>query len=332
MKKLCISIFALPLISALAFGQATLTSTTLSSAVAINDTVINLASATGVTAADTFNVPATMLFIDKEEMAVMSVSSTAVTVRRSENGRKQPHNSGATVYVGPPSAFPYGDPSGACTATDYGTLPIVATKSGTVWNCVSSQWVVQSFSLNFSATDGYIFIPPTECSVLPATTAFASGSPKFTPVATGNSVLSVTTDTTAGTLQVVCDVNVGTRLTSGKGVIVNDISLFYGVQTTAMASIAAPTVKKITYPAIGGAAAGTVADAGGTLAILPASLQKTTTTTGQCFNENIALGTPLVMNSDVRRIVVDQVFTTAGSTATTLQVCGLLVHYTNAPI
>jgi hypothetical protein len=99
-----------------------------------------------------------------------------------------------------------------------------------------------------------------------------------------------------------------------------------------MASIAAPTVKSVVYPAVGGSAAGTVADAGGTLAILPASLQLTTTTTGLCFRENIVLGTPLVMNTDGRRIVVNQVFTTAGSAATTLQVCGLIVKYTEAPI
>jgi hypothetical protein len=75
-----------------------------------------------------------------------------------------------------------------------------------------------------------------------------------------------------------------------------------------------------------------VADAGGSLTALPASLQLTTTTTGQCFNEQITLGTPLVMNTDIRRIVLNQVFTTAGSAATTLQVCGLYVHYNESPI
>lgn len=327
-RPITIALFAL----AAAFGQSTTTSTTLSSAVALQDSIINLTSATGVSNSDSLGIPQTIIFVDQEAMAVMSYSGTAVTVRRGENGRRQTHNSGATVYLGPQSIFVQSEPNGACTSTDYGYLPVVAWVKGTVWNCVSSQWVVQSFSLNFSATDGYIFIPPSNCSVLPATTAFASGSPKFTPVATGNAVLSVTTDTTAGTLQLVCDVNVATRLTSGKGVTVTDISLLYGVQTTALASIAAPTVKKVTYPAVGGSAAGTVADAGGTLAILPASLQLTTTTTGLCFNEGITLGTPLVMNTDIRRIVVNQVFTTAGTSATTLQVCGLIVHYTNSPI
>jgi hypothetical protein len=319
------------MLAGLGFGQTTTTTTTLSAAVSMDDTVINLTSGTGIVAAASLNQTMSWIFVDRELMAVIS-GTTAVTVRRAEGGRRQVHNSGATVYIGPASVFPSTAPSGACTATDYAYLPVVNARSGEVWNCIGSQWVIQSFSLNYTSTDGYIFIPPTDCSVLPGTTAFATGSPKFTPVATGNSVLSVTTDTTAGTLQVVCDVNVGTRLTTGKGVTVTDISLFYGVQTTNLASIAAPTVKKVTYPAVGGAAAGTVADAGGTLAILPASLQLTATTTGLCFNEGITLGTPLVMNTDIRRIVVNQVFTTAGSAATTLQVCGLLVHYTNSPL
>jgi hypothetical protein len=173
-------------------------------------------------------------------------------------------------------------------------------------------------------TDGGIYLSPANCWMTATTTAFTAG-PALVRVATGNQVLSATTNTSAGTVTVNCDISFEGRTTANLGFIATDVSLLYGVQTTALSSIAAAGFNTVAFPAAGGAASGTVATVGGSLTVLPASLQLTTTSSGQCYNENIAFGTPFSFN-DNKKVTIDQVFTTAGTTATTLQICGLIMH------
>lgn len=178
-------------------------------------------------------------------------------------------------------------------------------------------------------TDAFIMVPPGNCIMTPTTTAFTAG-PTLTRAAAGNVVLSGTTNTTAGTITLTCDLTeLLTRTTAGKGVTITSVDVYYGIQTTAMSSIAALTPSSITLPAAGGAAAGTVATIGGSLTVTPGSLQLTTTTAGQCFHENVAFGTAFAWNPDGTRVSLEQVFTTAGTTATVLQLCGAEIHFTN---
>lgn len=233
-------------------------------------------------------------------------------------------NTGTSLAVTqtPATAFAPGNIVLGTATTNGTTVTALVVFRNPGWSQVTSNYL----------SDGYYFVSPDHCSMKAATTAFDAGTPFMSNVATGNRVLSATTDTTAGTIQVVCDISPPDgRTTAGKGFLITDVSLLYGVQTTALASIAAATLKSVTYPAAGGAAAGTVAAAGGALTVLPASLQLTTTTTGQCFHENLALATP-VAATNLTRITLDQVFTTGGSTDTTLEICGVMVRYFNAPI
>ena len=334
LKTLASVLSLIALFAALSFGQATMGSTTLSAAVAIGDSTIYLTSVTGVSAMGANNQVNTMLFVDREAMNVLSISGTAVTVQRGIEGtRQRAHNSGATIYLGPPNYYGNQDPSGACTSTNLPVLPWVVASTGNVWTCTASTWTVVNFPALFTLTDGYAYIPPDHCWMTPATTTFATG-PALVRAAASNLVLSGTTDTTGGTVTVTCSIDPpNMRTTSGKGIVINDVSFLYGIQTTAVSAIGTASVKSVTYPAIAGAAAGTVSTAlGGSLTVLPASLQLTTTTAGQCFNENVAMGTPIAAATDNRRLVFEQAFTTAGSSATVLQVCGAIVHYTNVPI
>ncbi len=180
-------------------------------------------------------------------------------------------------------------------------------------------------------TDGYQFFGPDVCQLTPATTAFSAG-PALVEANANNLVLSGTTNTTAGTVRVTCNLPLASRTTATKGLTVTGVDLYYGVQTTALSSIAAATPATVAFPAAGGSAAGTVAAAGGTLTVTPGSLQVATTTAGQCYHENLAFGTALALNSAVKELSLDQVFTTAGTTATTLQVCGVGVEYNNNPL
>lgn len=209
-------------------------------------------------------------------------------------------------------------------------VSVVRSGSGEANLVAANGWQINGGSAitTDSPSDGYAFIPPSKCWMTAATTAFASG-PALKMVAANNLVLSGTTNTTAGTIELTCSVNFDTRLTSGKGRTIADASILYGVQTTALSSIAAATADTVTWPAASTSSGATLASAGGTITATPGTLQLATTTAGQCYNEKLAFGTPIALNTDLQGLTLDQVFTTAGSTATTLQVCGVLVHYTN---
>lgn len=191
--------------------------------------------------------------------------------------------------------------------------------SGPGWNQKNSNYL----------SDGYFFVSPANCGSKATTTTTTDNG--MVPAATGNVVHQFTTNATGGTTQITCVFNLPGRTTAGKGVLVTDVSLLYGVQTTAISSVAAATVKTVTYPAGGtGTAGGTVAQAGGTLTVVPASLDTATTTTGQCYNESLTFAT-LVGIDNLKSLSVDQVFTNSAA-ATVYQVCGLIVHYFNAPL
>ena len=186
----------------------------------------------------------------------------------------------------------------------------------------------------FAQSNKSVMLDVSACQMTPTTTAFTAG-PALLRAAAGNIVLSGTINTTSGTITLTCPLSIALRLGSAQAKI-NSINIFYGLQTTALASIAAPTFQRVTYAnstAAGAAAAGTVSAAlGGTQTQTPTALQLTTTTTGQCFNEMIRFAVPfnLLGNSEV---TLEQVFTTngGGSTATTFQICGIQVNYTEPP-
>lgn len=181
---------------------------------------------------------------------------------------------------------------------------------------------------------------PDACSITATTGAFAAGSapttlagPQLIRAATGNTILVATTTAAANVLEVICDIAVpGWQLNGGKGVTITGVSLLYGVQTTAFTSIGAATISSVTYPnstAAGAAAAATVASAGGTLTVTPTSLQLTTTTLGQCFNEFISFGTPILESNANPNIqyTIDQVFNQTAAAATVINICDVIVFY-----
>ena len=182
-------------------------------------------------------------------------------------------------------------------------------------------------SAAFGQSNKSFMVSPEHCQMTAATTSFSAG-PALVRAAANNLVLQGTTDTTAGTATVTCNIAVAMRY--GSSAKITSVEVFYGVQTTAISSIAAATVSTVSMASPGAAAAGTVASAGGSLTVTPGTLQKTTTTTGQCFNERISFGTPIKL-VDGQKLSIEQAFTTAGSTATVLQVCGVQVNYVDVP-
>jgi hypothetical protein len=127
------------LLCSTAFGQAALSSTTLSSAASVNSTSVQVASASGLTAGST------MLYVDREAMFVNSISGTVIGVTRGSNGtRATAHISGATVYLGAPNQFSSYPRFGACTRGNEVVLPVIDVNTGAQYNCFGStgRWQV----------------------------------------------------------------------------------------------------------------------------------------------------------------------------------------------
>lgn len=84
-----------------------ITATTLATAVTLTDTVINVASATGITAPNfTSGVGITWLLIDQEFMVVVGVTGTFVSVLRGQNGTAQAaHVVNGQVQIGLPTDY-----------------------------------------------------------------------------------------------------------------------------------------------------------------------------------------------------------------------------------
>jgi hypothetical protein len=194
--------------------------------------------------------------------------------------------------------------------------------SGNITGCFATELDVNGAAPT-TYGDGAFFVQPSACFMTPATTAFTSG-PALVRTGANNQVLQAVTNTTAGTVSLTCDVTFAGRTTSGLGFQATDIELFYGVQGSAFSSIAAATVATVTFPTPGGAASSSVGGVGGTYTVTPTTLQTATTTSGNCYDEKVAFGTPFTYNN-YAKVSFDQVFSTSAA-ATTVQICGVLVH------
>lgn len=167
MNKLTKLLFAFGLITALCFGQATLTSTTLSAAMQSpatqgQATTFNVASATGFVA-PSFSTPnqpvgnQSIAYVDHEAIFVTNVSGTQITGIRGYAGTNaSAHASGAVVYVGPPAYFYNRDFFGSCTSTNLTVVPLINTTNGAVYNCATTggqyfQW--KNGTMNSASTD-----------------------------------------------------------------------------------------------------------------------------------------------------------------------------------
>jgi hypothetical protein len=180
----------------------------------------------------------------------------------------------------------------------------------------------------FAQSNKTAWIDPANCSGTAATLAITANGQQR--AAAGNGAIRFfTTDNAGGTVTVNCDLTVAFATRIGGSGRITSVEFFYGVQTTGISSIAAPVVSFVQLATSGAAAAGVVTTAGGALTVTPAVLQLTVTTTGQCFNEKVSMGTPIAPR-DGRRVTFEQVFT-FGAAISTLQICGVQVNYTDAP-
>lgn len=151
MKNLFRILAAAALSAAAMFAQTnTLTATTTSSAVLATDSIVNLTSATGVNALSLpAGTPASELYVVApgnqrgELMSVVSISGTAIKVRRGIQGSRSGFPNGSMVLIGNPNWFYDYDPSGSCTTANTFVAPWINTKNGNQWLCstITLSWV-----------------------------------------------------------------------------------------------------------------------------------------------------------------------------------------------
>lgn len=139
MKKLiCLAVF----VCTAAFGQATLTQTTLSAAVLAGDSQVCLTSSSAVRLPSTTSA-GSMLFMDFEPMWVQGAGRSSNCFRVDRRVSRSAHVVGGVVYVGAPQQFANSDKpaGGACTASAEPVLPVVNVRNGRIYDCTGSIWV-----------------------------------------------------------------------------------------------------------------------------------------------------------------------------------------------
>ncbi len=136
-----------------------------------------------------------------------------------------------------------------------------------------------------------------------------------------------------------CHIPLPTKLTAGKGVVaVNDVTWFYGVQTTNLGtqSTADWTAGSITLPAAGASetpSTVTPVALGGTITLTPlvASFNTATTTAGAFYSEKIGFGTPFALNTDLYDPNFTITLVLAATSAQITNTPGFNVHYAFIP-
>lgn len=335
--------------------------TTLAAAQGANDTTISLTSASAATGSSFGAVQVGQgLFVDQEYELITgtTATSTVFQVQRRNNrvgtgGTGAPtttHASGATVYIGTPSFFQRKDPTvGACTAGNQ-MDPWINIDTGEIWRCLASQWA--------NVVDTYVFVGPGSCAFSTSGGTFtaptfgagagntqaslvaSAGTPPGTPV-----YQVATTNSGTATNTISCLVpTFPSRVNPSRGVWLADATWVYGVQqnavnATQVAVEASGTLNgvlafgKITLPTPGASETpSTVAQArwdSGTMVLTPAkaSFNASTTTAGAFATQKITPATPLAMNTDLTAYYVNFTVLCSATSATTLQVAGVLLHY-----
>lgn len=337
--------------------------TTLAAAQGSTDTTISLTSASA-SSGSTFGAVQVGqgIFVDQEYELITgtTATSTVFQVQRRNNrigtgGTGSPtttHASGAIVRIGTPSYFQRKDPTVGVCGVNNQMDPWINIDTGEIWRCLGSQW--------FNVVDAFVFVGPGSCFgsttggtlTTPAAVANVNvyattwtGLINSSTTAPGTPVLQVAT-TNAGTANntVSCQIPIPMRADPSRAIFLADTTWVYGLQQAAANSTQVATEAsgllngvlafgKIVLPAAGASeTASTVAQAradAGTMVLLPAkaAFNAGTTTTGAFFTQKISPATPFNLSTDGTIYYANLTVLHAATTASTLQVAGVLVHY-----
>ena len=255
------------------------------------------------------------------------------------------------------NSAPKGGSGSPCTATNSFYLPIIVVGSvgnnqqnGGVWNCFSSAGVQATttglwYQTNdvedgVALTDFEIFVPASGICIGSIGTGSA-GTGNNTTILDGSvPALKIDSTASAATVQANCNLTAAMRNLTGKGITLTSIGVVYGVQTTTATSMATPTISYFQAPvastsemASSATLVTTTSLVGGTLTMTPAvaSANLTAVSAGQYYTENIALGTPIQMNTDLRTYVLTFAILQSASAIQIMTVPGIWLRGTYIP-
>ncbi len=128
-------------------ATTTLSQTTITAAINATQTIIPVASATGIVAEGSSEVPGSLLYVVDpgqkrgEAMIATSISGLSIGVRRVDFG--VPHVSGATIYHGRPDKFYDYNPAGSVVAANAAVTPWINVETGEIWipSPVTLSWI-----------------------------------------------------------------------------------------------------------------------------------------------------------------------------------------------
>lgn len=327
-------------------------------------------SATGITAPSFGSSPVVGVMIGREFILIAATTGNAncFVVQRGQGGTATfAHNSGDLVVVGQTGGFnnspfvnvaPQGGSGSPCNATTLPYLPIWVVggpgynyQNGQEWNCMSGgfqatgvgNWYpINNPEIAPALTDFEVFVPAANLGCVMSNPTGSAGSGNNTFIIDG-SVPALKGSSTAGaaTVQVSCNLSAAMRTMAGKGITLTSIAVVYGVQTTTATSMATPTISLFNAPvsstsetASSATLVTTTGLVGGTLTMTPpvASANLTAVSAGQYYTENIALGTPITMNSDLRTYVLTFAILQSASAIQIMTVPGIWLRGTQIPL
>ena len=207
------------LLACCAWGQTTVSSTTLAAAQGSGDTTVSLTSSSGMAARDT--AVNTELYIDHELQEVISLSPAVVVNRGVGGSRQSPHAAGAKVWWGPPATFWKSEPGGACPSV-VNVTPAIVVPTGDTWVCPASGPNAGVWSKAGPApdqayvfSDGVKYISPGAC-VIPVGTGTLGTAYATLRTAANVTVGQLTVGASGnGTFLLTCDISTGGR-TAGR--------------------------------------------------------------------------------------------------------------------
>ena len=196
---------------------------------------------------------------------------------------------------------------------------------------------VNSGSFNTGVSDYTFFVPATDCSAAVTGTA---GTGNNTVIIDGSVPALKASSTNAGASNATftCLFQFpASRLATGKGFTISDITYLYSVQTTSATSMVASTFKSFTAPTAAAsetASSATLVDQCNTCVQTPAvaSGNLTSVSAGQYYSEKVALGTALAVNTDLQTFVFTFQINQSAAAAQIVTSPGLYVHGTYVPL
>lgn len=205
---------------------------------------------------------------------------------------------------------------------------IVTTAPGGVAGNTSLTFVVPpDVAGNVALADGYAWISARSCTFAQGGTG---GGANGTYALEGSVLSQIAQSTDGGTNTLTCPIVIPTRTTAGKGAVIQNIDVHYGITLHAATSIGTATLGSYTAPAAGAtetpSSATLVASFCGTLTQSSSTGNLAVVTAGQFYTNRITCGTPAQMSD---RQVLVLVWTIADSNSETFltYVSGLGVHY-----